>query len=155
MMPKKKKKQAAARLRCPYCGKPALLRPASYVYNDVLEPDRYLYVCTGYPECDAYIGVHRGSLRPMGMLADADLRHKRIEAHRALNALWEEGYLTKRGAYIWLQNRLGLSEKETHIGMFSYYRCEETIRECTSLLEQRRKLAGGGKALPEDTKKSA
>ncbi|MFR6580956.1 MAG: zinc-finger-containing protein [Ruminococcus sp.] len=31
--------------------------------------------------------------------------------------------MTKHGAYIWLQNRLCLREKDMHIGMFSEYRC--------------------------------
>ena len=44
--------------------------------------------------------------------------------------------MTKHGAYIWLQNRLCLREKDMHIGMFSEYRCEETIRECNILMEQ-------------------
>ena len=44
--------------------------------------------------------------------------------------------MTKHGLYIWLQNRLCLREKDMHIGMFSEYRCEETIRECNILMEQ-------------------
>lgn len=72
----------------------------------------------------------------MGTLADGDLRHKRIEAHRALNEVITAGIMTKHGLYIWLQNRLCLSEKEMHIGKFSYFRCEETIRECKKILEQ-------------------
>ena len=75
-------------------------------------------------------------MRPMGTLANGDLRHKRIEAHRALNKVVQAGIMTKHGAYIWLQNRLCLREKDMHIGMFSEYRCEETIRECNTLMEQ-------------------
>ncbi len=47
----------------------------------------------------------------MGTLANGDLRHKRIEAHRALNKVVQAGIMTKHGAYIWLQNRLCLREK--------------------------------------------
>lgn len=101
-----------------------------------LDPENYLYVCGGYPACDSYIGVHKKSLSPMGTLADGNLRHKRIEAHRALNEVINAGVMTKHGLYIWLQNRLCLSETEMHIGKFSYFRCEETIRECKKLMEQ-------------------
>lgn len=101
----------------------------------VIKLDNYLYVCSGYPSCDSYI-VHKKSMRPMGTLANGDLRHKRIEAHRALNKVVQAGIMTKHGAYIWLQNRLCLREKDMHIGMFSEYRCEETIRECNILMEQ-------------------
>ena len=85
-MAKMKKKQQNEKLYCPYCGGLAVLRPAEYVYGERnLNPDNYLYVCSGYPSCDSYIGVHKKSMRPMGTLANGDLRHKRIEAHRALN----------------------------------------------------------------------
>ena len=64
-------------------------------------------------------------------------RNKRIEAHRALDAIWKNGYMTKHSTYIWLQNRLNLREKDTHIGKFSYYLCEQTIRECTDYIKSR------------------
>ena len=120
-MAKMKKKQQNEKLYCPYCGGLAVLRPAEYVYGERnLNPDNYLYVCSGYPSCDSYIGVHKKSMRPMGTLANGDLRHKRIEAHRALN------FLLLLTDY----------KKDMHIGMFSEYRCEETIRECNTLMEQ-------------------
>ena len=117
----RKKKKQDNRLYCPYCGRQAVLRPAMYVYGERnLDPENYLYVCGGYPACDSYIGVHKKSLSPMGTLADGNLRHKRIEAHRALNEVINAGVMTKHGLYIWLQNRLCLSETEMHIGKFSY-----------------------------------
>ena len=64
---------------------------------------------------------------------------RRIEAHRALNQVVNSGIMTKKGIYIWLQNRFGLREKDMHIGKFSEYRCEETARECKALLEQHTK----------------
>ena len=117
----RKKRKQDNRLYCPYCGRQAVLRPAMYVYGERnLDPDNYLYVCGGYPACDSYIGAHKKSLRPMGTLADGDLRHKRIEAHRALNEVITAGIMTKHGLYIWLQNRLCLSEKEMHIGKMKF-----------------------------------
>lgn len=89
------------------------------------------------PSCDSYIGAHKKSMRPMGTMADSNLRNKRIEAHRALDAIWKNGYMTKHSTYIWLQNRLNLREKDTHIGKFSYYLCEQTIRECTDYIKSR------------------
>jgi len=66
----------------------------------------------------------------MGTMADSNLRNKRIEAHRALDAIWKNGYMTKHSTYIWLQNRLNLRK-------FSYYLCEQTIRECTDYIKSR------------------
>lgn len=126
-MTKTKKKKQTEKLYCPYCGRMAVLRPAKHVYGSRnLDSGNYLYVCSGYPSCDSYIGVHKKTMRPMGTLANGDLRHKRIEAHRALNQVVNSGMMTKKGIYIWLQNRFGLREKDMHIGKFSEYRCEET-----------------------------
>lgn len=140
-MAKKRKKMAQVSMRCPYCGRPVQLRPASYVYGeDNLDPQSFLYVCNGYPNaCDAYVGAHKKNKRPMGTLANSELRHKRIEAHRALNRIWQEGYMTKHGTYIWLQNRLNLRKQDMHIGKFSDYLCMEIIRECSQLVAQRHK----------------
>ena len=113
-------------------------QPMSMGSNN-LDPEKYLYVCSGYPSCDSYIGAHKKSMRPMGTMADSNLRNKRIEAHRALDAIWKNGYMTKHSTYIWLQNRLNLREKDTHIGKFSYYLCEQTIRECTDYIKAERK----------------
>lgn len=140
----KKKKAAQSGMRCPYCGRPVQLRPASYVYANNLNPDNYLYVCNGYPnKCNAYVGAHRKSLKPMGTLADSELRHKRIEAHKALDKIWREGLMTRHGAYAWLMSKLGLKEKDMHIGKFSYYYCGETIRECEKLITERHRKGGG------------
>lgn len=58
-------------IKCPYCGHTAVLRDASYVYgkNAVEE---HLYVCSRYPACNAYVGVHKGTLVPKGTLADGE-----------------------------------------------------------------------------------
>jgi len=145
----KKKKCREKPVICPYCGRTAQLRPTAYVYGaDNLDPEGFLYVCSGYPAyCDAYVGAHKKSMRPKGTLARGPLRNKRIKAHKALDAIWKEGYMTRHGAYIWLQNRLNLRERDMHIGMFSDYLCDETIRECTAFLQMQQEGRKGEKAL--------
>ena len=124
----RKKRKQDNRLYCPYCGRQAVLRPAMYVYGERnLDPDNYLYVCGGYPACDSYIGAHKKSLRPMGTLADGDLRHKRILAHRLLNQITDQGIMGRDAVYQWLAVRLGLSYEDTHIGYFSADLCDKAI----------------------------
>ena len=85
----RKKKEKIIPPKCPYCGRYAVLRDASFVYGDhVYKDGQKLYVCAGYPSCNSYVGVHLGSLRPKGSLANGDLRNKRIRAHKAFDALW-------------------------------------------------------------------
>lgn len=120
-------------LKCPYCGSQALLRPASVIYGKrAADPAAPYYVCAHYPACDSYVAAHKASRLPMGTLANAELRHKRIQAHAAFNRLWESGLMNKRQAYLWLQAKMDLPEQEAHIGKFSMFRCEQVIQLCDS-----------------------
>ena len=128
MKPKKKS------MKCSYCGHTAVLRKAPYVYGEKAI-EEYLYVCSRYPECNSYVGVHKGTLIPKGTLANGDLRHKRIEAHKVFSKLWSEGIMNKNEAYRWLRYTFGLSSGQAHIGQFSDYRCDELIRTCQKVLQ--------------------
>lgn len=101
-----------------------------------------MYVCSGYPECGAYVGVHEGSRKPKGTLADSELRNKRIRAHRAMDTLVRAGCMSRDGVYVWLSSRLNLPYEETHIGYFSDYFCEQAIRECEQVLDNWRAKRG-------------
>ena len=78
------------KISCPYCGSKALLRPAKLVRRSA-EPSEKVYVCARHPVCDAYVAAHKKPGLPMGTLANGELRHKRILAHRAFNRLWQAG----------------------------------------------------------------
>ena len=66
-------------IRCPYCGSTAILKDASYVYGSKSKGGK-VYVCSRYPECNSYVGVHPGTNIAKGTLADKQLRFKRIQA---------------------------------------------------------------------------
>lgn len=104
---------------CPYCGSPAVLRPDSFVHKDAGR-GRYLYVCSHYSECNAYVSANEKTKEPMGTLANGNLRHKRIEAHR------------------WLREKYGMREDQAHIACFSDYICDDLIRECQKALRANR-----------------
>lgn len=129
-----KMKKKAKPVYCPYCGRRANLTKATAVYKEHAI-EEYLYVCSRYPECDSYVGVHRGTLLPKGSLANGDLRHKRIEAHRYFDAIWKNGILTKKNAYRWLQDIFCLSGEQAHIGQFSDYMCSCVIAESRKVLK--------------------
>lgn len=128
--------------KCPYCGSRALLRPASVVYGPKASvPAAPYFICARYPACDAYVAAHKRTRLPMGSLANAELRRKRIQAHAALDRLWESGLMSKKQAYLWLQAKLGLPGEETHIGRFSTFRCEQVIQLCGSFFRANKKAA--------------
>lgn len=129
-------------IHCPYCGAAAICRPASTVYGaDTIDPKSYLYLCSNWPSCDAYVSAHRKDLRPMGTLANGELRHKRILAHRALKKLQKDRHMDKWAAYIWLQANLKLDESHAHIGMFSNQMCDQVISLCRTTDIPNKKLA--------------
>ena len=136
-MKKNKKK-----VHCPYCGAEAKIRPASVVYQEnTLHSNTFLYVCDRYPKCDAYVGVHKETRKPMGTLANGDLRNKRIQAHKIFNQLWQNGYMTKRDAYKWMQAKFSLHESQAHIGLFSEYMCDQLIAACNEIYKHAQKTA--------------
>ena len=127
-------------IKCPYCGSRTLLRPASVV-GRLASLGEEVYVCARYPACDAYVSAHRESRLPMGTLADRLLRQRRRQAHIALNQLWEQGLMTRKEAYRWLQVQLGLPEAEAHIARFSEFRCQQVIDLCGRFTDACKKAA--------------
>lgn len=128
------------KIRCPYCGALATKHPASYVYGKFAKPDVFLYVCDHYPKCNSYVAAHKDSGLPMGTLANGILRKKRIAAHKALDRIWNKGYMTKEQVYIWLQAKLNMTAQEMHIGKFDEYYCNRVIYECNKAYRNMRLL---------------
>ena len=118
------------KIYCPYCGSLVTKRAASYVYGKNAKPDTFLYVCDRYPACDSYVAAHTKSGLPMGTPANKTLRNKRIAAHKALDRIWENGYMTKEQVYIWLQAKLDMPANVMHIGKLNEYYCNRIIYEC-------------------------
>ena len=139
-MNNKRSNKRSRQIRCPYCGSIAVIRSAADIYHDPKRKDK-LYVCSNYPTCGAYVGMHPGTQQPYGPLANGDLRNLRIRAHRLFDQLWQSGVMSRRDAYRWLADYFSLPLSDAHIGMFSEYRCGELIRKCNELLGLQRKVS--------------
>lgn len=111
---------------CDYCGGRAEYADSSIIYG---KSYGMIYLCR---KCNAYVGVHKGTDRPLGRLANAELRHWKKAAHNAFDPLWKygkfRGYRTT--AYRWLSKCLGLPVEKTHIGMFDIDLCKRVIQIC-------------------------
>ena len=118
-------------IRCPYCGSTAILKDASYVYGSKSKGGK-VYVCSRYPECNSYVGVHPGTNIAKGTLADKQLRFKRIQAHQTFDQIWKNHILSKSDAYRWIADKFCLTAKEAHIGEFDM--CEQLICESMKIL---------------------
>lgn len=110
---------------CDYCG-----RPTHYIDSAVVYGRSYgmIYYC---PPCGAWVGVHRGTNKPLGRLANAELREWKKAAHAAFDPLWQAGRMRRNQAYAWLARQLGLPTDLTHIGMFDVHQCKQVVRICT------------------------
>ena len=128
-------------MRCPYCGAPAQLRSTAEIYKDPQQAGE-LYVCRNYPECNAYVGTYPHTRIPMGPMANGELRHLRIRAHRRFHRVWRSGIMTRENAYRWMADYFGLRLRDAHIGMLSEYRCRELIQKCDSVLDRCGKATG-------------
>ena len=76
----------------------------------------------------AYVGVHSGTDRPKGSLANAELRDWRKATHARFDPLWRDGPFKKRNAaYRWLSEQMKLPIEQTHIGMFTVEQCKAAL----------------------------
>lgn len=117
------------RVKCPYCDKDAKL-----VFGNKIYPHRYdlydkkFYMCS---PCRAWVGCHPSSDKPLGRLANAELRKAKQTAHAMFDPIWKQGAMTRTAAYSWLANEIGVAPQNCHIGMFDLHQCEAVVRACT------------------------
>lgn len=111
---------------CDYCGKPAVLVDSAIVYEG--RSYGMIWYCKG---CQAWVGCHQGTNKPLGRLANAELRVQKRLAHAAFDPIWRgKTSFTRRAAYAWLAEEMGLPIERTHIGMFDVDQCKQVIKIC-------------------------
>jgi len=134
-------------LKCPYCeGRAIFHSSSSIIYNG--QDYGPVYTCEGYPLCDAYVGCHPGTSRPLGRLANKDLRYWKKSAHFNFDKLWRDKIINdiypvyiadtsnRNKAYIWLSKQLGIKLEETHIGMFDVETCKRVVEICKPYINE-------------------
>lgn len=120
--------------RCPYCGAHAALVTGEKVYparRDLWH--KKFWRCA---PCDAHVGVHPGTVRPLGRLADRTLRKLKMAAHAAFDPLWRNGAMTRHEAYRRLAAALEIPAAKCHIGYFDAVQCEAVARLAPTLLQE-------------------
>ena len=118
-------------VKCPYCGLKArrITGAELYPHRKKLAKKKFLRC----DQCDAHVGCHefpKHKWRPLGVMANKKLRQKRMLAHSLFDPIWQSGELTRTEAYSWLAERMGISTKETHIGMFNEDQCDLVVELC-------------------------
>lgn len=110
---------------CHYCGE-----LAEFVTGEAIYPHRtdlhkkHFYQCQ---PCGAYVGCHQNTNKPLGILANAELRQAKKEAHASFDPLWRNGAMKRREAYRLLAEWLNVEPKNCHIGMFDIDMCNRVV----------------------------
>lgn len=120
-------------LTCPYCLSGTKKVPMEFVYGTVYSSGHDIICCNNFPQCDSYVGTHSDG-RPLGRLANKNLRTAKRAAHEAFDKLWKSGFLKRKEAYKKLSNFLNIPPEYTHIGMFKIQTCKKVIEWSESIL---------------------
>jgi len=106
---------------CPYCN-----QEAKYGSNEEFYGRRYgkSYMCYYCLDCGSYVGTHQNTKKPLGTMANKELRDWRIKAHAFFDPLWKSGKMTRQQAYEWLKEKLG---QEIHIGEADIETCKSVV----------------------------
>lgn len=119
--------------QCPYCQRSAVfMEDSGPIYNG--RNFGPVWFCR---PCDAWVGCHPDH-RPLGRLANAELRRAKIAAHAAFDPLWQAKMIRDnvpkryaRGlAYEWLAKKLNIAVNDAHIGQFDVVMCRRVVEIC-------------------------
>lgn len=112
-------------IECPYCRVPARRVDSANIYHG--RSFGLIYLCTNYPQCDARVGAHSRTKRPLGTMARKTLRGLRRECHAKFDPLWKDGTLTRSAAYQFLERLMRVGVAEAHIARFDERRCRDFL----------------------------
>jgi hypothetical protein len=108
-------------MKCPYCGNDANYGPNEEFYGRRFGRSYMCYYCK---PCDAYVGTHNNTTKPLGTLANQELRDWRKKAHAAFDPFWQKFEMTRKDAYEMLKTKFG---REIHIGEADVETCKRII----------------------------
>jgi len=115
-------------MKCPYCGNDAELVGGDVVYPHRPDlADKKIWRCV---PCDARVGCHPETTKPLGRLANGPLRRAKMDAHAAFDPIWQRGEMKRGDAYGWLATQLGIAKEDCHIGMFDLRQCNKVVEIC-------------------------
>lgn len=117
-------------VQCSYCLRAAVLRPG---YRG-----KPTWFCD---PCDARVGCHPETNKPLGSLANAELRQWRQTAHEWFDPMWRVEGMPRSAAYRTLGEAMSLPAKLCHIAMFDVEQCRAVVQIATWLRRDAREAA--------------
>jgi len=111
-------------MNCNICGQQAEWVENKEIYGRNYGKSYMMWLCKA---CGAYVGCHNNTKKPLGTMADKELRELRMKCHALFDTLWKTGYMKRKEAYRFLMIKLNLTNTEAHIGMFNKEICQKLI----------------------------
>lgn len=123
---------------CPYCKRSTQLDQSSF--------GRPVWRCSG--TCDARVGCHARTIRPLGTVAKPELRRMREGCHLLFDRLWKDQSAPycvgdRSAAYSWLSSQLDIPLESAHIGMLNEEQCQKLLTVLNAIFHPTPKLPGG------------
>lgn len=88
--------------------------------------DRIFYLC---PNCQAYVGTHQSSEKPLGFPANKELRRARGLLHAKLDPIWKGRKKWKRtDVYAYIARSMDIPMEDAHVAMFRLEDCRNAWR---------------------------
>lgn len=106
---------------CPYCDKEALWCENKEKYGKNYGKSYMCYYCK---TCDAYVGCHENTKRPLGTMANKELRQWRMKVHDHIDPLWKSGKVKRGDLYKKISQFLG----------YEYHTGESDVETCKKIL---------------------
>jgi len=108
-------------MKCPYC-----YQPAVWIENKAIYGKNYgkSYMCYYCKPCNAYVGCHNNTRKPLGVMTNSEGRKWRKKAHAVFDPLWDRYGGNRNKAYKALKKHFG---REIHIGESDIETCKEII----------------------------
>ena len=109
-------------VRCPYCRELCEWVDNAEIYGRRMGKSWMAYLCR---PCEAWVGCHENTRKPLGTPANKQLRRMRAQVHEKLDFLWREGQMD-RGQFYKSLGRLCIGEPgaEVHIGQADEGMCQ-------------------------------
>jgi hypothetical protein len=111
---------------CHYCGGKTIKVTGKDIYPH--RPDlfgRIFYQCK---PCDAHVGSHRETGKPLGLVAKQELRTLRQKVHKLFDPIWQKGPVKRTVAYKMLAKSMNMKTKNCHISWFNEDECQRAIK---------------------------
>lgn len=124
-------------ITCPYCKAPGRLASAASVYRGGLA-SKSVWVCSNFPTCDAFVGAHEATGKPLGSLANKALRGLRKACHAKLDPLWRSGEFIRKDLYGLAATFFG--KREFHVAALRDAECDDFLQRFDTFAEFARNL---------------